>query len=84
MKYVSQSQRGVLGSMRVIHFVEALKGGPATYLEALLPLQIAAYDHVAVLCRQSQAQLVRTPGVEILTFPDTCRSLAGIARLVRH
>lgn len=70
--------------MRVIHFVEALKGGPATYLEALLPLQRAAYDHVAVLCRQSQAQFVRTPGIELITYPDTCRSLAGIAQLMRY
>lgn len=70
--------------MRVVHFVEALKGGPATYLDALLPFQIAAYGQVAVLCPRAQAQFVRTPGVEIVTFPDTPRTLAGIARLIAH
>lgn len=70
--------------MRVVHFVEALKGGPATYLDALLPFQLAAYDHVSVLCPSSQAQFVRTPGIDLVTFPDTRRTLPGIARLIAY
>jgi glycosyltransferase involved in cell wall biosynthesis len=69
--------------MRVVHFVEALKGGPASYLNALLPLQVEAYRHVAVLCPGSQAHFVRVPGAEIIPFPDTGRDIAGVMALAR-
>jgi len=70
--------------MRVIHFVESLKGGPATYLNELLPFQVRAYEHVAVLCPEGQAQFITCDGVEVIPFSETGRGPLGIAKLLAY
>lgn len=57
----------------MLHCAETVKGGVATYLRELLPLQVAAYGAgaVRVLIPLSQrAELPDCPGVVIKTFDD--------------
>ncbi|WP_404404953.1 glycosyltransferase [Pelagibacterium halotolerans] len=70
--------------MRVVHFAETLKGGPATYLNELLPFQVRAYDKVTVFVPASQASFITCPGVSVEAYPDARRSLLGVAQLARH
>lgn len=70
--------------MRVVHFAEALKGGPATYLNTLFSFQVGIYERVSLFCPRSQAHLIDCAGVEIVPFPDTGRTPLGVARLLRH
>jgi glycosyltransferase involved in cell wall biosynthesis len=69
--------------MRVLHFVEALYGGTATYLNELLPFQTEAYSQVSVLCPQGQSHLITCDGAELFLYPDTSRSPTGIFRLYK-
>lgn len=59
--------------MKVLHCAETIKGGIATYLRELVPLQAAAYGShsVRVLIPQSQrSELPAWPNVDLRTFPD--------------
>lgn len=60
--------------LTVLHCAETIKGGVATYLRDLLPLQATAYgvQAVQVLVPASQrAELPDLPGVAIRTFNDS-------------
>lgn len=64
--------------LRVLHFVETLYGGLATYLNQLLPLQRAAYGTVTVFCPKSQSHLIEAPGVEVISFAHSTRNFASL------
>lgn len=66
---------------RVVHFAEILHGGPATYLNELLPFQVQAYERVTVFAPESQVHLITCDGVDIVPFPDTPRTPLGLAKL---
>lgn len=80
-------------TIRVLHCAESIKGGIATYLRELLPLQCEELgaSNILLLIPESQERELPVPkGVQLVTFPDTtCRfrnalSLALLAlRLVR-
>lgn len=63
-----------LGPLTVLHCAETIKGGVATYLRDLLPLQVAAYgaQAVQVLVPATQrAELPDLAGVVITSFNDS-------------
>ncbi len=64
--------------MRVVHLVEILAGGPATFLNQLLPLQARSYQSVTLVCPEDQIHLLDCPEVKIIPAPRQSRSPAGI------
>jgi glycosyltransferase involved in cell wall biosynthesis len=70
--------------MRVVHFAETLKGGPATHLSQLLPLQANAYESVTVFCPERHRHLIESEQVKVVSFPDTKRTMRGLASLYRY
>ena len=71
--------------MRVLHVAESIKGGCGTYLDELVPVQIAdpTIKAVRVLVPQAHAgQLVAIPAAQIRTFPHPVRSLRALAALL--
>ena len=52
-----------MSSLRLLHCAETIKGGIATYLRDLLPLQRAAYgaDAIVVIIPQSQIAELQVP-----------------------
>lgn len=62
-----------MAKIEVLHCAETIKGGVATYLRELLPLQVSAFgaDAIAVIIPSSQrAELPCIPGVKILSYCD--------------
>jgi len=60
-------------TFQVIHCAETIKGGIATYLRELLPLQLAALGAgtIALVIPDSQAiELILPEGIVLITFPD--------------
>jgi glycosyltransferase involved in cell wall biosynthesis len=70
--------------LRIIHFVEALKGGPATYLNELLPLQVKVHEDVVVFCPRDQAHLIKCPKVKVVPFDAVGRGLLGVFMLIKQ
>jgi glycosyltransferase involved in cell wall biosynthesis len=69
-----------LKTLRVLHCAETIKGGIATYLRDLLPLQRAAFgpDAIAVIIPQSQiAELSAPAGVEVVPYQDNRGRIAN-------
>lgn len=61
------------GPIRILHCAETIKGGIATYLRELIPLQCDEFgaSHVVVLIPASQAgELPVPPGVRVVLFND--------------
>lgn len=59
---------------KVLHCAETIKGGIATYLNELLPLQVKAYGNDAVLLVVPDSQRVEVEGIngiQIFTYADT-------------
>lgn len=62
-----------MAKVEVLHCAETIKGGIATYLRELLPLQANAIgaENIVVVIPESQAGELPLPvGVRLLTFPD--------------
>lgn len=70
--------------MRVLYFAETLAGGPASYLNELIPCQLRHYDHVAVYCPENQKQHLAESGAHIHTFTPTRRNPSGLLSLYRQ
>jgi glycosyltransferase involved in cell wall biosynthesis len=71
--------------LTVVHCAEIVRGGIATYLNELLPLQAAELgpDAVTLLAPASQAQDLRDlPGVRRVLFPDRGGRVRGTWNLV--
>ncbi|MBU2531780.1 MAG: glycosyltransferase [Alphaproteobacteria bacterium] len=77
---VSQSSLN-MKHLRVVHFAETLKGGPATHLQQLLPFQVSNYGQVAVFCPESHSTEFDVPGVDVHTTPDRPRNVSGLLAL---
>ena len=62
-----------MAKIQVLHCAETIKGGVATYLRELLPLQVKTFglDAIAVIIPMTQrAELPCIPGVKILSYND--------------
>lgn len=62
-----------MAKIEILHCAETIKGGVATYLRELLPLQVKTFgaDAIAVIIPMSQrAELPCIPGVKILSYCD--------------
>lgn len=70
--------------MRIVHFAETLRGGPATHLNELLPFQVDQYDHVSVFCPEDQVHDLNVAGIHMVTFPPVDRTLLGLLKLARN
>ncbi|MCO5132680.1 MAG: glycosyltransferase [Xanthobacteraceae bacterium] len=67
--------------MRILHVCESLTGGPASYLEEILPYQIRQFgaDNVIVLAPESQRDTIASSiGGVIETYPRSGRDLRSI------
>jgi glycosyltransferase involved in cell wall biosynthesis len=69
------------GLLRILHFAETLVGGPASYLNELLPFQVKTYGEVWLFCPADQRHLIKCDGVRTIGFSDYTRSFAGLVRL---
>lgn len=70
--------------MRIIHCAETIKGGIATYLRDLLPLQIASYGerNVIVIIPKSQASDLDIPkGVVCYVYADSSMRMVNVLLL---
>ena len=75
-----------MNRVRVLHCAETIKGGIATYLNDLLPLQRAEFgpNAVSVVTRRSHASELRAPeGVEVVFFDDGASRILDAIRLAR-
>ena len=69
--------------MRVLHFSEILHGGPSTYLNQLLPLQVKRYDEVALVCPQNQVSLIEnSEKLKIFGVKYSSRSYLDLIKLL--
>jgi len=71
--------------IEVIHVAETIKGGIATYLRNILPLQAARYgrDNVRVLIPAKQSAEIDGVDVPIMSFPDYHNRLATAVAAAR-
>jgi glycosyltransferase involved in cell wall biosynthesis len=72
--------------MRVLHVCEILSGGPATYLQELLPAQLRRYgaDRIGVLAPQDQlSHLPQEPGLKVHGYARAGRDLRSCLALSR-
>lgn len=69
---------------RILHFAETLYGGIATYLNQLLPHQVAGGDEVYLFCPEDQQHLVNVAGVKIIPATPASRSIRGLVTIARE
>lgn len=69
---------------RILHFAETLYGGIATYLNQLLPHQVAQGDDVHLFCPQDQEHLIRVEGATIISAPPASRSARNLVATARE
>lgn len=72
--------------MRVLHVCETLPGGPATYLQELLPAQLRRYgtSRIGVLVPRDQlSHLPQEPGLQVHSFARAGRGLRSCLALSR-
>lgn len=75
-----------MGAFSIVHCAETIKGGIATYLRELLPLQLQAFGvgAVTVVIPASQrCQLPALDGVEVVTFDDSKGRVGNALALAR-
>lgn len=74
----------VSSKFKVLHCAETIKGGIATYLNELLPLQVEAYGNGAVLLVIPESQRVEVEGisgVQVFTYVDHSSRVLNAFRL---
>lgn len=69
--------------MKILHFAETLKGGPATHLNELVPLQIQRGHQVIILCADRDKQYIAECGADVVVYEAVKRTPAGIYKLYR-
>lgn len=73
-----------LSDPRILHCAETIKGGIATYLRELIPLQAASFgpENLFVVIPESQrAELPVSPGVTVVTYRDAGGRAGNALRL---
>ncbi len=76
-----------MSAPRIIHCAETIKGGIATYLRELIPLQLASFGSGSVIVVIPSSQLVELPvpdGVKVLSYQDTRHRLINAMRIARR
>jgi len=76
-----------LADLRVLHVTEVLIGGIATYLNELLPAQIAHYgaENLTVLCPELEVKYLDAHianQIQIVTYKKTGRNLRSLKNLI--
>lgn len=73
----------VTSNLRVLHVCECLPGGPASYLQEVLPTQVASLgpENVAVIGPEDQISLVSGFGCTNFTYTQKRRSPLAMVRL---
>ena len=73
-------------SVVILHVAETLKGGIASYLDEVLPFQVATFGHdnVALLIPEDQAgEIKHGLGVKVVTFPPSGSRFRHVLQMMR-